>query len=133
MPLSDTLRLEHDIRAPGHARRWIIQRCHEWRCDDLADSAALLVTELVTNVFLHAGTDCLVHAAFDHPVLAVTVTDWDPHDPLVRARSTTAENGRGLAILDAIADAWGIQDADGAKNVWFHLKGRGKAELRSPP
>ncbi len=126
--MSDTLRLEHGIRAPGHARRWIIQRCHEWQCDDLADSAALLITELVTNVFLHAHTDCVIRAEFDDSVLAVTVTDWDAHDPLIHPASTTAESGRGLAILEAIADAWGIQGADGtphsggAKNVWFHLK-----------
>jgi anti-sigma regulatory factor (Ser/Thr protein kinase) len=119
--MSDTLRLEHDIRAPRHARRWIIQRCHEWQCDDLGDSAALLITELVTNVFLHARTDCLIHAAFDHSTLAVTITDWDAHEPLIHPSSTSAENGRGLAILEAIADAWGIQHTDGAKSVWFHL------------
>jgi anti-sigma regulatory factor (Ser/Thr protein kinase) len=128
--MSDTLQLEHGIHAPGHARRWIIQRCREWECEVLADSAALLITELVTNVFLHAGTDCLIHAAFDRSVLAVTVTDWSAHDLAVRPKSATAESGRGLAILDAVADAWGIQKADGAanphhgKSVWFHLEDR---------
>ncbi len=125
--MSDTLRLEHGIHAPGHARRWIIQRCHEWECDALADSAALLVTELVTNVFLHAGTDCLIHAELDRSVLAVTVTDWDAQDLAIRPTSATAEGGRGLAILEAVADVWGIEKTDGSrgsdqgKSVWFHL------------
>jgi hypothetical protein len=130
--MSDTLRLEHGIHAPGHARRWIVERCHEWQCDALADSAGLLVTELVTNVFLHARTDCLIQAEFDRPVLAVTVTDWGAHDlsMSIRPTSTTAEGGRGLAILEAVADDWGIQKADGAehpdhaKSVWFRLADR---------
>jgi anti-sigma regulatory factor (Ser/Thr protein kinase) len=128
--VSDTLRLEHGIHAPGHARRWIVLRCHEWQCDALADSAALLVTELVTNVFLHARTDCLIRAEFDSPALVVTVTDWGTHDLAIRATSTSAESGRGLAIIEALADAWGIEKADGAastdhaKSVWFRLEDR---------
>lgn len=119
--MTDTLRLEHGIRAPGHARRWIIQRCHEWQCDALADAAALMVTELVTNVFLHARTDCLVHAAFDRPILTVTVTDGDNQELSAQPPSITAEQGRGLAIVAALADTWGIQHSDGAKSIWFHL------------
>ncbi|MGH3507824.1 MAG: ATP-binding protein [Nocardioidaceae bacterium] len=119
--MTDTLRLEHGIRAPGYARRWIIQRCHDWHCDALADPAALMVTELVTNVFLHARTDCLIHAAFDHPVLSVTVTDGDNRQLTAQPPSDTAEEGRGLAIVAALADTWGVQHGDGAKSVWFRL------------
>jgi len=118
---ADTLRLEHGIRAPRHARQWITQRCHEWHRDTLADSAALMISELVTNVFLHARTDCVIHAAFDPPILTVTVTDEDTHEVSLRAPSTTAEDGRGLSIVTALADTWGIQHGDGAKTVWFHL------------
>lgn len=119
--MTDTLRLEHSIRAPGHARLWIIQRCQEWRCDVLADAAAVMVTELVTNVFLHARTDCLVHAAFDHSILTVTVTDGDSQEVSAQPPSDTAEEGRGLAIVAALADTWGIDHSDGAKSVWFRL------------
>lgn len=120
--MTDRLRLEHGIRAPGHARRWIVQRCHEWHCDALADAAALIVSELVTNVFLHARTDCLIHAAFDHPTLTVTVTDGDDQELSAQPPSTTvAEDGRGLSIVAALADVWGIQHSDGTKTVWFRL------------
>jgi anti-sigma regulatory factor (Ser/Thr protein kinase) len=119
--MTDTLRLEHGIRAPGRARLWIIERCHDWDCDELADAAAVLVTELVTNVFLHARTDCLVHAEFDHPVLKVTVTDEDNQELEPQPPSDTAEEGRGLAIVAALADTWGIRRSDGAKSVWFRL------------
>ena len=119
--MSDTLRLEHGIRAPAQARRWLVQRCHKWDCDALADPAALMITELVTNVFLHARTDCLIHAAFDRPTLAVSVSDEDGQELSLRGASSSAEDGRGLAIVAALADAWGIQHADGTKCVWFHL------------
>jgi anti-sigma regulatory factor (Ser/Thr protein kinase) len=125
--MSQSLRLEHSIYAPGLARAWISERCREWRCDELVGSAALLITELVTNVFLHARTDCLIDATFDDFILAVTVTDWDAHEPVIRQANPSAESGRGLAILDTVADAWGIQLADGAehplgaKSVWFRL------------
>jgi anti-sigma regulatory factor (Ser/Thr protein kinase) len=119
--MSETLRLEHGIRAPGHARRWITQRCREWECPELVDSAALLVSELVTNVFLHARTDCLVHASFHRSVLAVTVTDGGGHELVVQPPSTSAEGGRGLAILEAVADDWGIDHSEGTNSVWFRL------------
>lgn len=119
--MTATLRLEHGVRAPGQARHWIVSRCHEWDCDGLTDLAALMVTELVTNVFLHARTDCLIHAAYDHPTLMVTVTDHDAGEFSPQPLSTTAENGRGLAIVAELADTWGIDHADGAKSIWFHL------------
>jgi anti-sigma regulatory factor (Ser/Thr protein kinase) len=119
--MSDTLRLEHGIRAPALARRWIVQRCREWECPELADSAALLVSELVTNVFLHARTDCSIHATFDRSVLAVTVADGGSHELVVHPASTSAEDGRGLAILEAVADEWGIERSGGTNSVWFHL------------
>jgi hypothetical protein len=125
--MTDTLRLEHGIRAPGHARRWITERCHEWHCAALADAAALIVTELVTNVFLHARTDCLIHATFDPPILTVTVTDWNNHGLSAPPPNAAAEEGRGLAIVAALADTWGIQHSDRTKSVWFRLGNAGNA------
>lgn len=125
--MSDTLRLEHGIRAPGHARRWIIQQCREWQCDELADTAAVLVSELVTNVFLHARTACLIQAGFDPPILTVTVSDEDEAEFSLPPPSDTAEGGRGLAIVAALADTWGIRHSDSAKSVWFHLTSQARS------
>jgi anti-sigma regulatory factor (Ser/Thr protein kinase) len=99
------------------------QRCHEWHCDALADSAALMTTELVTNVFLHARTDCLVRAAFTPPTLTVTVTDQDTRELSPQSPNHAAEGGRGLAIVAELADQWGVEHSDGTKSVWFALSG----------
>ena len=80
-----------------------------------------MVSELVTNVFLHARTDCLIHAEFDHSTLAVSVSDEDNQELTLPSPTNTVEGGRGLAIVAGLADSWGIQHNDGAKSVWFQL------------
>ena len=120
--MPDTVRLVHDARAPQRARRWITQLCHEWRCEELSDIAALIVTELVTNVYLHAGSDCLIQAAYAKPTLSVAVSDEDGTEISPGMPSDTAEMGRGLAIVAAFADAWGTRLNGGSKEVWFDLR-----------
>jgi anti-sigma regulatory factor (Ser/Thr protein kinase) len=119
--MPDTVRLVHDARAPQRARRWITELCHAWGCAELCDLASLMVTELVTNVYLHAGTDCLIEAAYAQPTLSVAVTDEDDSEVSPGAASKTAENGRGLAVVAALADAWGTCLNGGTKQVWFDL------------
>jgi anti-sigma regulatory factor (Ser/Thr protein kinase) len=119
--MPDTVRLVHDARAPQRARRWITHLCHEWGCGELSDLASLLVTELVTNVYLHAASDCLIHAAYAHQTLSVAVTDEDDNEVSPGASSVTDETGRGLAIVTALADAWGTRLNGGTKEVWFDL------------
>lgn len=80
-----------------------------------------MISELVTNAFLHARTDCLIHAAFDPPTLIVTVTDEDEAEPSAHVLSTTAEGVRGLAIVAGFADNWGTKRLAGGKSIWFHL------------
>jgi anti-sigma regulatory factor (Ser/Thr protein kinase) len=121
--MKETLWLVHDVRAPSRARHWIVRCCYEWNCAQLADSAALMITELVTNVFLHARTDCVIDAIYAAPTLRVTVTDEDAHLLLPQAQSSTAEEGRGLAIIATLADRWGVEQNDGRKSVWFDLSG----------
>lgn len=100
----------------------MVQRCQEWNCDALADSAALIVSELVTNVFLHARTNCLIRASFDFPILAVTVTDEDgDHDLSLQPPSDEEVGGRGLAIVAELADTWGVRHGKGTKSIWFKL------------
>ena len=83
-----------------------------------------MTSELVTNVFLHARTDCLVHAVFAPPTLTVTVTDGSQQVLAPNPASVTAEEGRGLAIVAELADTWGVEHNDGTKSVWFDLSGR---------
>ena len=115
------LRLEPRSGAAGLARRWVRELL-----GPSADAAALrvvelLVSELVTNAVKYGGPleDVLVTAEVADDVLTVAVTDANPEPPQVRHAELSATGGRGMALVDRLAQAWGV-DIDGAsKTVWF--------------
>ena len=117
--MPETVRLEHGVRAPSYARRWMAEQCSTWGCDDLADTASLIVSELVTNVFLHAGTECMIEAAYAHPELTVIVSDGHVAEVYPQDLGLGSEQGRGLAIVATLADTWGVEYQDDDKSVWF--------------
>ena len=89
----------------------------------LAENAVLLTSEVVTNAILHAGTTVDLVVRLDGGV-RIEVADGSEHLPVRRRYATTAGTGRGLMMLEEVADAWGVQRRPGGKVVWFEL-GRG--------
>ncbi len=105
----------------GEARRMVRRVLSEAGRDDLLEPAQLLVSEVVTNALVHSGTPIDVSmAADDHGVL-VEVGDGSRHVPRPRHYAPTASTGRGLALLDQTADAWGVVPGVRGKTVWFQL------------
>ena len=94
---------------------------------EVVEVATLLASELVTNAVCHAGTEVGVVASVAHGVLRVSVTDGISGRPEVRRGAIDAADGRGLAVVEDLASAWGIDgsaDVDGdpgGKTVWFEL------------
>jgi anti-sigma regulatory factor (Ser/Thr protein kinase) len=117
-----TLQVEPDAGAVRAARhdldRWLRERGR-----DDADVAALLVSELLTNVVLHARTSAQVRVTLEDDCLRVVVSDGAPTLPTRRRPTTDAVTGRGLMIVDAMSDDWGVEAFDGGKSVWFELTG----------
>ena len=88
---------------------------------DVVDSAVLLVSELATNVTLHARTHLQVSVGANHDELWAEVRDWNSRVPQVSFGPVDATSGRGLQLVDALASSWGvIRDGEG-KRVWFRL------------
>ncbi|MFR9674713.1 SpoIIE family protein phosphatase [Streptomyces sp. TR06-5] len=97
----------------------------------LADTAALLTSELVTNAFVHAGTGieiaCLPEGgeAADSPGLTgvtVEVTDSQPTSSVPREQPAGGEDrGFGLRIVHALAESWGVTYRRTCKSVWFRV------------
>jgi len=87
----------------------------------LCEIAVLLVSELVANAVLHAGTPCLVLVEHDAERVRVEVRDEDPRLPVMKDYGTTAVTGRGLHIVDRLSDRWGFSGDDVSKTVWFEL------------
>jgi len=86
------------------------------------DRAALVVSELVANAVSHGAAPIRLHVELDS-MLRIEVEDGD-RDGLVDMRSveTDAPDGRGLHIVDALADRWGARLEEHGKTVWAELQ-----------
>ncbi len=83
----------------------------------------LLVSEVVTNALLHAGTDIELAAVLGEDGLRVEVGDGSPHLPSRRRYAATAGTGRGLLMLESMVDDWGVTRRPAGKVVWFRISG----------
>ncbi|MFI6334470.1 SpoIIE family protein phosphatase [Streptomyces sp. NPDC050535] len=127
--------------APGAARDFLRSAFAEWAelgsygaemiDDRLTDDAVVVVSELVTNAVVHAGTDveleCRVEST-DEGSPGPMVIEVSDHHPARAIRDGSAEQpygtpeyGRGLRLVSALSDAWGITYRTGVKTVWARL------------
>ncbi|WP_189263588.1 ATP-binding protein [Streptomyces fuscichromogenes] len=110
----------------GQVRRIVSAQLRYWHLDPLIDRAALGVTELLTNVHRHAQPDknCTVEIELQLDRLTVSVRDHDPRLPVVEDGTEIAPMatcGRGLAMVAAVSESWGVRPHDEGKVVWFTL------------
>jgi len=91
--------------------------------EELVETAVLLTSEVVTNALLHAGTDMHIAATLDESGLSVQVRDGSPHLPSPRRYAATSGTGRGLLMLEAMVDDWGVTRHRDGKTVWFRISG----------
>lgn len=108
----------------GQVRRIVSAQLRYWHLDPLIDQAALGVTELLTNVHRHAQPDkvCTVEIELLLDRLTVSVHDHDPRLPEVRDAEPFETCGRGLAMVAAVSESWGVRPrGDSGKVVWFTL------------
>lgn len=108
----------------GQVRRIVSAQLRYWHLDPLIDQAALGVTELLTNVHRHAEPDktCTVEIELLLERLMVSVHDHDPRLPVVHDAEPFETCGRGLAMVAAVSESWGVQpQGDDGKVVWFTL------------
>jgi anti-sigma regulatory factor (Ser/Thr protein kinase) len=95
-----------------------------WGLHDVIDAAQLCVSELVSNVINHVGvgTPGTLAVSMNGTRVRIEVHDPDPRClPTLLDPSDTAESGRGLALLSAVADCWGVQPHGEHKVTWCEL------------
>jgi anti-sigma regulatory factor (Ser/Thr protein kinase) len=117
--------LEDDPRAAGRARRFL--RDFLARADvpeDVAATAALCLSELVTNAVVHAGSRSDLRATLD---TALTVSVRDRGGPADDAAPDADPDplrvhGRGLQLVEALSDRWGSEHDALGTHVWFTLE-----------
>ncbi|WP_369070408.1 SpoIIE family protein phosphatase [Kineococcus terrestris] len=116
--------LAADLRAVAEARRFLLRTLRSWGVDeDVTAGAELVVSELVTNAVTHTGSPPHLHLSHlgDTGHLRVAVSDGSTRHPAARAAGPDALGGRGLAIVEALAERWGVSDQGEGKVVWARL------------
>jgi anti-sigma regulatory factor (Ser/Thr protein kinase) len=118
-----TILLPGDVTTPAAARRFVRTALESVEADPVViETAELLTDELVTNAIVHARSKSYLFIRAAKDIVRVEVTDPDDNLPSMAAPDTDALSGRGLAIVNGLASAWGVTRAgDGGKTVWFEL------------
>ena len=116
-------RLERaDLGAVPETRRALRELLRHWGRPGRSEIAELLTSELVTNALVHTDHDAVVTALVGSRTLRVEVRDFVARIPRVCvADPEVGTSGRGLALVQTLADAWGVRAHGVGKAVWFEL------------
>jgi anti-sigma regulatory factor (Ser/Thr protein kinase)/anti-anti-sigma regulatory factor len=99
-------------------RQVVIQSCAAWQHRELTATAALIATELVANVVRHAHTTMEFTLGLRDGQLCVTVRDGSRHLPRATDPGVADAGGRGLHLVRALTDSWGVLPTTDGKVVW---------------
>lgn len=107
------------------ARQQVREMLHDWADPEQVDSAVLMISEMATNVLVHTDGDALLvaQASGEHGErrLRVEVADGSNELPHKRRPGEMASSGRGLVLMEMLADAWGVDPRGAGKSIWFEL------------
>jgi anti-sigma regulatory factor (Ser/Thr protein kinase) len=125
--------LPSSVTSPQMARAFLRETLQTWRLDGFGDVTELLVTELVANVVIHVGAPMTIRVRRGPSTVRVEVDDPSTHLPEVRHPDTAEEHGRGVLLVDQLANAWGSVARPDGKTVWFELDvSTAEAEVHHP-
>ncbi|MFH9041794.1 ATP-binding protein [Streptomyces sp. NPDC017966] len=123
------LEIRPDPAEVGRARRWARSRLagSGIEADEpLAETLILLVSELVTNAVVHTGRPAVLRLSLPgadaaEATVRLEVTDRSERAPVPRCVDGEATGGRGLALVDGLADRWGWSAEGAGKRIWCEL------------
>lgn len=121
--------LDRDLRSSAAARRFVGEALRRWECEGLLDTVSLLVSELVTNSVVHANSAPDVSVQLKADTVRIEVTDQGRDLPEVEDAGDDATSGRGLAMVEVLASAWGVDATPEGKTVWFEV---GRPDAMAP-
>jgi anti-sigma regulatory factor (Ser/Thr protein kinase) len=118
------------------ARHLVRELARAWQVPQDDADVALLVTEVVANVVDHVGGEAVLSLELESSDgwLRIAVADGSAVLPVVGELRGDQPRGRGMQIVEALADRWGVEEVDGGKRVWFVLgPGSDRAAPRRHP
>ena len=112
------------VRSVPAARHMTLEVLSAWRIEHAGDDAALVVTELVSNVVDHVGgdTSIVLELTLSDVWLTISIADGSAVRPVVRELCGNQPRGRGMQLVAGVADCWGCDDHHGGKRVWAQLR-----------
>lgn len=114
-------RLSLDPVQAGRARAVVREQLRDWGLAQAADSAELMVSELVTNAVRHSHSRPVALRLVRGDTLLCEVDDDDHDLPTLLNAGPVDEAGRGLRVVTTLARAWGTSRTSAGKTVWFEL------------
>lgn len=112
------------------ARAMATEACLRWQLPGLAEAAALVVSELVTNAVRHAQTPIELTINRARRYLHVAVRDYSRQPPrLIGPEGEAMPGGRGLLIVEAAASSWGYTLLPDGKVTWASLSRTGRSNI----
>jgi anti-sigma regulatory factor (Ser/Thr protein kinase) len=124
------LEIRPDPAEVGRARRWARARLAGSAIavdEPLAETVILLVSELVTNAVVHTGRPAVLRLslpqtpAVERATHRLEVADGSTRAPVPRWVDGDETGGRGLALVDGLADRWGWNQEGAGKRIWCEL------------
>jgi anti-sigma regulatory factor (Ser/Thr protein kinase) len=109
---------EADAASVSEARRFVLSTVSGWGVDQ--EAAGLLTTELAANAVRHARSAFCVEITRDDGTIRVGIVNDEP-DMLLIVKEPDDDGGRGLHILESLAQGWGVENRPETKVVWFEL------------
>ncbi|MEY9886540.1 PAS domain S-box-containing protein [Catenulispora sp. MAP12-49] len=102
-------------------RRYVEATLRSWNCDDAdtCDATVLLASEVLANAVRHGHGPIRLRLLRTRAHLTVEVTDHSTRKPRCLNAGADAESGRGLSLVDAISEDWGVRPTNNGKTVWF--------------
>ncbi|WP_189914795.1 ATP-binding SpoIIE family protein phosphatase [Kitasatospora xanthocidica] len=124
-----------DLARVAEVRAELRDALRRWGVAEFIDTAELLSSELVTNAIRHTDRDAMFTARlYREPEqdggrarLRVEVEDESDLWPTRRTPGEQASSGRGLMLVEALADSWGVEPRGSGKRMWFELSGAAAA------
>ncbi|MBY8884870.1 ATP-binding protein [Streptomyces sp. PTM05] len=136
------LEVRPDPAEVGRARRWARSRLQGSGIgadEPLAETLLLLISELVTNAVVHTGCPAVLRMLFPQPevpeagTVRVEVADTSERPPTPRHARGDDTGGRGLELVDGLADRWGWQREGSGKHIWCEVDRCAAAGPPAPP
>lgn len=115
-----SLTLDPESTAAREARAWVSEMLEGWP-EDTVERARLIVSELVTNAVLHARTEIELRCEHDAEGARFEIGDAHRGGPMPKRYVADSPTGRGMRLVAALAQSWGVARTARGKVVWFTL------------